>query len=635
MADSYTSIWCTCTENSTNVANNSSNVTVNLICSTSGYADDNPNYWLKVNGNIVRSGTRNFSSGQTFTLATWTDNIIHNDDGTCTITYQGYFQGTAKPNPGNTTQLYTKTLTTLARESKFGTLVDINIETSNSFPITKNIPDAVDTLVISSGTFSKRISPYESDQSFVFDPTDLSQLYALNTTGTTVPLTLTLTTVYDGNTIGSDTKTINGTFTAQAPTVTGTISYSPTSNILSGFTTLRVRLHNLSFSPKKAATIISYTVTVDGKSVTKTSASSSTFYIFTNLTAGSKTISVQVLDSRGMSLASPKTQAITVIQYSQPTITSASATRYPGPTGTEGRLSFSGTYSATAIPSSPEYSIFFDIEEYYNDEWAIWTKDEVISNVQGYGGTLSISNGVFTVTGFEITDDSGDSEFQPTKSYKYRIHIYDNFGGQTGWIEFILGSIKTTLDIDTNTQRVGVGKFIENEDNLSLTVAGDIYEGGTKLGNKYAGYEVISQTPSSTDYSAFFNLIYPVGSIYLSMNSTNPSTLFGGTWVQIAEGQTLWSAGTNYTAGTSLEAGLPNITGKIVGTGGYGGTLGYDPSFSGVFSDTTMNGTAAWSGSHTGAYNLDFKASNSNNIYGNSSTVQPPAFVVYMFRRTA
>ena len=32
---------------------------------------------------------------------------------------------------------------------------------------------------------------------------------------------------------------------------------------------------------------------------------------------------------------------------------------------------------------------------------------------------------------------------------------------------------------------------------------------------------------------------YPVGAIYLSIDSTNPGVLFGGTWEQIAQGRTL------------------------------------------------------------------------------------------------
>ena len=36
---------------------------------------------------------------------------------------------------------------------------------------------------------------------------------------------------------------------------------------------------------------------------------------------------------------------------------------------------------------------------------------------------------------------------------------------------------------------------------------------------------------------ALYNMIYPVGSIYLSVNSTNPSTLFGGTWVAWGSGR--------------------------------------------------------------------------------------------------
>ncbi len=42
--------------------------------------------------------------------------------------------------------------------------------------------------------------------------------------------------------------------------------------------------------------------------------------------------------------------------------------------------------------------------------------------------------------------------------------------------------------------------------------------------------------------------IYPVGSIYMSVNNVSPSTLFGGTWEAIQD-RFLLAAGSTYTAG--------------------------------------------------------------------------------------
>ena len=47
-----------------------------------------------------------------------------------------------------------------------------------------------------------------------------------------------------------------------------------------------------------------------------------------------------------------------------------------------------------------------------------------------------------------------------------------------------------------------------------------------------------------------YNKIYPIGSIYMSINETNPSELFGGKWERIKD-KFLLSAGDNYNAGST------------------------------------------------------------------------------------
>ena len=55
------------------------------------------------------------------------------------------------------------------------------------------------------------------------------------------------------------------------------------------------------------------------------------------------------------------------------------------------------------------------------------------------------------------------------------------------------------------------------------------------------------------------NLVYPVGSIYLSSKNTNPGTLFGGTWTQIKD-KFILTAGDSYSNGATGGAATVTLS---------------------------------------------------------------------------
>lgn len=144
--------------------------------------------------------------------------------------------------------------------------------------------------------------------------------------------------------------------------------------------------------------------------------------------------------------------------------------------------------------------------------------------------------------------------------------------------------------------------------------------------------------------AAIFDLIYPVGSIF----ATTGNAPARGTWEEIAQGRTLQGADSGHAAGTTIDAGLPNITGYMAMTFGYTSDNRQTPypigavSVSGVFSTDSKWGRMFTPEFTSHAMDSEFiysagafDASNSNAIYGASSTVQPPAYVVHFYRRTA
>nr|DAJ02836.1 MAG TPA: baseplate protein [Caudoviricetes sp.] len=171
--------------------------------------------------------------------------------------------------------------------------------------------------------------------------------------------------------------------------------------------------------------------------------------------------------------------------------------------------------------------------------------------------------------------------------------------------------------------------------NIKFPVATATTLGGVKVGS---GLTVDADGRLSADSAL---AAYPVGSIFQTVGNTSPAALFGGTWQEIAQNRVLMGASYAHAAGTTVEAGLPNITGSLIETSNNGKTSPFRGNKNailsiGAFAVTEVSspycGFAGYEGS---AYDISFDASHSNPIYGRSSTVQPAAYYVHIWRRVA
>ena len=117
------------------------------------------------------------------------------------------------------------------------------------------------------------------------------------------------------------------------------------------------------------------------------------------------------------------------------------------------------------------------------------------------------------------------------------------------------------------------------------------------------------------------DLIYPVGSIYMSVNSTSPATLFGGTWVQI-EDTFLLASGSNYAAGSTGGEAAHTLT--VDEMPSHSHSVPYMPGRDEGVEWVGQSGTAA---SQTRNTDINGGGAAHNNM--------PPYMAVYMWKRTA
>ena len=208
---------------------------------------------------------------------------------------------------------------------------------------------------------------------------------------------------------------------------------------------------------------------------------------------------------------------------------------------------------------------------------------------------------------------------------------------------------------DKNGYEMGVlehVRFTNNDTAIRLIAKGADGEWSTSLsvGRRANGTVYAStQTPSAGDNStniattAFvktavsnvLSALYPVGSVYLGLQATCPlaSLIQGSTWQLVSRGRALWGSDENHAAGTGISAGLPNITGSFNRQCfvNYG-----DGTDSGALYTGSANSPQTAGGTSGGCpYTVSIDASRSSSIYGASNTVQPPAYVVNVWTRTA
>jgi len=143
--------------------------------------------------------------------------------------------------------------------------------------------------------------------------------------------------------------------------------------------------------------------------------------------------------------------------------------------------------------------------------------------------------------------------------------------------------------------------------------------------------------------------IYPVGSIYMSVNSTDPAQLFGGTWEQI-EDTFLLAAGQTYAAGATGGESSHALTKEELPTEHMTFRRLYnaaDGSVIDVMASSETDGSIGAADGTQGRPNINFHAATISGLTTGQKAMQytyggnqahnnmPPYLAVYVWKRTA
>lgn len=613
---------------SKNVSANTSTVTCKLYLvndwslNISGRSDNT----CTIDGSAQTFSSPAISSTGTHLLGTLSRAVNHASDGSKSLaisavfqiraTLSGTYYGTITASANITLDSIPRASSVSAGNMTMGTAGKINISRASS--------SFTHTLTYSFGNTSGTIATKTTATSVSWTPSlSLANQIPNATSGT---CTITCTT-YNGNTnIGSKTCTLSLSVPASVkPTISSLTASRIDGDVPSAWgiyvqTKSKVKLTINGAAGSYGSTIKSYSITGGGYSG---SASTLTTGFLNN--SGTITFQATVTDSRGR-VSAEATVSITVTAYSPPYFNSSLSQRCLS----NGTLDDDGTYIHALV--SFGYSTcggkntLKTSVQYKQVSAEQWTD----------AGVTFASNTAFTY---------GKGQISTETSYDVRYTLEDAFSAIS--VQEIVSTAAVVMDFKSGGKGVAVGKVSERDNTFEVAENWDVKVYGMLL------KEYIQQ---------FAKTMYPVGSIYMSVSSTNPSTYFGGTWVAWGSGRVpvgINTSDSNFntvekTGGASsvtlTASQIPSHTHTFTGSstttssaGGHTHNIGRDTDGGSGSSRYTVHkagtsgaqGTSPTSSAGAHTHTLTPKGKNGNTGGGGSHTNLQPYIVCYMWKRTA
>lgn len=556
-------------ENSYSVENNSSNVTVTVrFWRTNGYTTYG-------NGTVYcyiydTTYSQSVTSDQKITsdgidLFTTTLDIPHDDDGTRTLSIAAYISHERFTSESHA---FYVDLTTIPRASELSCRTSWTLGESITFTIDRKSSSFRDTLSYetSSTEYSGDLYTNISANTIEYTPPkDWANLYPNSTRG----MVIFVLTTYDssGNSIGSTRRNawfvIPDNDSSFLPTCS--VSLSDTSSItvngskksclayfgkyVSGVSTIRAEI---SADGAYGSTIKSYSGSYPGGSF-----STKSFNIPTSGLSGEFQINASVRDSRN--IKNDASASASIAAYSPPIVTALSVHRCVSET--DGTESDQGNYTqvkygyaiyniASTTGNNNAKSVVLKYKKSSESNWTI--KNLTASAYTGSGsviiGTLSDFSYDILIT---VSDSITSSSKSTSVSTGYCIyHVPASGKGITfgGIAEGDGFNVKMPATFSGSISAGGNynGKYVTGTW-LQTTAVTDLGTKPTKVAVIDGSGWIYSRALSTLILEA----VYPIGSIYISVNSTSPATLFGGTWKAIKGKFLLGANSSTYKAGST------------------------------------------------------------------------------------